>query len=76
MVDQFSTPINIVIYALIILQISEFEEETMIGTAELTDLARLEDFIVSAKKGLKISAMVDLQKQHVSQKIHPENNEG
>ncbi len=47
----------------------------MIGTAELTDLVRLEDFIASAKKGLKISATVDLQKQYVSQRIHPENNE-
>lgn len=46
----------------------------MMGTAELTDLVRLEDFIASSKKGLKISAMVDLQKQYVSHKIHPENN--
>ena len=47
----------------------------MIGNAELTDLLRLEDFIASAKKGLKISATVDLQKQYVSQKIHPGNTE-
>ncbi|HKN19177.1 MAG TPA: hypothetical protein VJW95_05215 [Dissulfurispiraceae bacterium] len=47
----------------------------MIGNDELTALVRLEDFIASAKKGVKISATVDLQKQYVSQKIHPENSE-
>lgn len=47
----------------------------MIGTTELMDLVRLEDFIASAKKGLKISATVDLEKQYVTQKVHPENTE-
>ncbi|MBF0506534.1 MAG: hypothetical protein HQL09_06845 [Nitrospirae bacterium] len=41
----------------------------------ISDLVRLEDFIASAKKGLKIGVTVDLQKQYVSQKIHTGNTE-
>jgi hypothetical protein len=44
-------------------------------TSDTPGFGRLEDFISFAKTGAKIHASVDLQKQFVSQKIHPGNTE-
>ncbi len=63
------------IQALIVLQAAEIRGDTMVGVSKKNHLERLEHFIASAKKGSKISAAVDLQKQHVSQKVHPGDTE-
>lgn len=47
----------------------------MATAPEHTGLGRLEDFISFAKTGARISATVELNKQHVSQKVHPGNSE-
>jgi hypothetical protein len=40
-----------------------------------SNFGRLEDFIEMAKTGATVSASIDLQKQFVMPKIHPDDNE-
>ncbi len=47
----------------------------MPGISEITELNRIEDFIALAKEGERVNVSVELRKQNVSQKVHPEETE-
>jgi hypothetical protein len=40
-----------------------------------TPFSRIEDFIALARKGKTVTAMIDVEKQLVTQKVHPEATE-
>ena len=42
----------------------------------MAELVRIEDFIALAKEGKQVNASIELRKQLVSQKVHPEETEG
>lgn len=42
----------------------------------MAELVRIEDFIALAKEGKQVTASIELKKQLVSQKVHPEETEG
>ena len=47
----------------------------MASASEIADYGRIEDFIALAKKGSKIQVGVDLIKQLVSEKVHPDSGD-
>ncbi len=47
----------------------------MAGVNEISDLGRIEDFIALAKEGKDVHAAIDLKKQVVAQKVHPDETE-
>jgi hypothetical protein len=42
---------------------------------EISELGRIEDFIALAKEGKDVHAAIDLKKQVVAQKVHPDETE-
>jgi hypothetical protein len=47
----------------------------MAGGNEKDELGRIEDFIVLAKEGKDVHVAIDLKKQVVAQKVHPDETE-
>jgi hypothetical protein len=51
------------------------KEFNMAGVNEKSGLCRIEDFIALAKEGKDVHVAIDLKKQVVAQKVHPDETE-